>query len=33
MAELVTYNNTDTVTEIKFDKTIQNFLERNFYEL
>ncbi len=33
MAELVTYNNTDTVTEIKFNKAIQNFLERNFYEL
>ncbi|WP_066348600.1 helicase HerA domain-containing protein [Aliarcobacter cryaerophilus] len=32
MAELVTYNNLDPVTEIKFDKTIQNFLERNFYE-
>ena len=33
MAELVTYNNTDLVTEIKFNKAIQNFLERNFYEL
>ncbi|MFW2566117.1 ATP-binding protein [Aliarcobacter butzleri] len=33
MTELVTYNNLDPVTEIKFDKTIQNFLERNFYEL
>ena len=33
MAELVTYNNTELVTEIKFNRAIQNFLGRNFYEL
>ncbi len=30
--ELQVYNNMSNVQEIKLDKTIQNFLERNFYE-
>lgn len=32
MNEINIYSKSDVVTEIKFDKTIQNFLERNFYE-